>query len=247
MDKLITYLDKLFKKDELSEVYERYVLFNRFERTSQQKMEDFILEFARRYNRIMQKDMKLPPSVLAFKLLDASKISHKDRQLVLTAVDYTKKDQLFEQMKSALRKFNDEQSMSMSMPMNESSATAAVKLEPGLLTENEEALFLRNRYQQNRYQQRRSYKSDDRPRQGQKTNPIGFNGKPNKCKICKSILLYAKNCLHKRNQEEEDISLYVGPKDDDMCLFTSEARNSAVLDSECTSTVAGQNWVDCYL
>ena len=26
--KLITYLDKLFKKDELSEVYERYTLFN---------------------------------------------------------------------------------------------------------------------------------------------------------------------------------------------------------------------------
>jgi len=59
VDKLITYLDKLFRKDELSEVYERYILFDRFERSSQQPMDDFILEFEKRYNRIMQKEMKL--------------------------------------------------------------------------------------------------------------------------------------------------------------------------------------------
>ena len=93
--KLITYLDKLFKKDELSEVYERYVLFDRYEKNDQQLVEDFILEFERRristdYNRIIQTEMKLPPPVLALKLLDASKLPHTDRQLVLTAIDYNK-------------------------------------------------------------------------------------------------------------------------------------------------------------
>ena len=41
--------------------------------------------------------------------------------------------------------------------------------------------------------------------------------------------------------------MFVGPKQEDLCLFTSEARNSAVLDSGCTASVAGQSWVDCYL
>lgn len=59
----------------------------------------------------MQKEMKLPSSVLAFKLLDVAKLTHKDRQLVLTAVDYTKKEELFEQMKTALRKFHGEQAI----------------------------------------------------------------------------------------------------------------------------------------
>ena len=116
-------------------------MFDRFERTSQQKIEDFTLDFERRYNRIMQNRHEA-----STKLLDAPKIPHKDRQLVLTAVDYTKKEQLFEQMKSALRKFHGEQSFSMS----ESIATTAVKLEASLLTESGEVMYSRNRYQQSR-------------------------------------------------------------------------------------------------
>ena len=50
-------MDSLFKKDELSEVYERYVAFNRYKKDSSQKMDDFILEFERRYNRAKQKEM----------------------------------------------------------------------------------------------------------------------------------------------------------------------------------------------
>ena len=49
--------------------------------------------------------MELPQSVVAFKLLDGTMLDHKDRQLVLTAVDYDKKDTLFTQMKNALKKF----------------------------------------------------------------------------------------------------------------------------------------------
>ena len=105
VEKLIEYLDKLFKKDELSEVYERYILFDRYERESEMKIDDFILEFERRYNRIKQKDMNLPAGVLAFKLLDASKLPHDKRQLALTAVDYTKKNELFDQMKSCYQLF----------------------------------------------------------------------------------------------------------------------------------------------
>ena len=77
---LITYLDKLFKKDELSEVYERYTIFDRYERETNEKMDNFILEFERRYNRIKTKEMTLPVAVLAFKLLDAAKLPHRDRQ-----------------------------------------------------------------------------------------------------------------------------------------------------------------------
>ena len=42
---------------------------------------------------------------MAFKLLDAAQVEQKDRQLVLTGVDYSMKTELFDQMKSSLRKF----------------------------------------------------------------------------------------------------------------------------------------------
>ena len=108
----IKYLDSLFKRDELSEVYERYIKFDRYEKKDQDKMEDLTLEFEKLYNRIKQKSMELPEVVLGFELLDASKIPHWDRQLVLTGVDYSQKESLFVHVKMSLKKFHGEQSMS---------------------------------------------------------------------------------------------------------------------------------------
>ena len=70
VDILINYMNSLFKRDELSDVYEQYLNFDRFSREAKQKMEEFILEFEKCYNRIKQKEMALPMCVLAFKLLD---------------------------------------------------------------------------------------------------------------------------------------------------------------------------------
>ena len=201
------------------------------------------MEFERRYNRIKQKDMNLPAGVLAFKLLDASKLPHDKRQLALTAVDYTKKNELFDQMKSALRKFFGEQSV----PINEITEGAAVKLEPTFIGDSNEVLYSRNRYPQRKFGQYNNNNNrqngnwdNEKSKNGQKVNPTGFNGKPTKCKICESILHYARDCPHRRPVEDK-ITLFVGPKQEDLCLFTSEARNSAVLDSGCTASVAGQS------
>ena len=49
--------------------------------------------------------MELPQSVLAFKLLDGTLLQYKDRQLVLTAVDYSNLETLFSQIKVALKRF----------------------------------------------------------------------------------------------------------------------------------------------
>ena len=38
-------------------------------------------------------------------IIDAANITNKEKQIVLTAVDYSKKDQMFDQSKSALGKF----------------------------------------------------------------------------------------------------------------------------------------------
>ena len=69
----IADMDSLFK-DELSEVYERYVAFDRYKKDGNQKMDDFFLEFERCYNCAKQKEMELLQAVLAFKLLDAAQV-----------------------------------------------------------------------------------------------------------------------------------------------------------------------------
>ena len=91
------YMDKLFKKDDQTEAYVCYVLFDSFRRKPKQKLQDFLIEFDKLYNRSASRDMKLPSTVLAFKLLDAAGLSKTERSFVLTGMDFSKKEQLYEQ------------------------------------------------------------------------------------------------------------------------------------------------------
>ena len=77
-----------------------------------------------------------------------------------------------------------------------------------------------------------------------------------RCRICDSVLHLQKDCPHSyenlgrvylTEELSADIILFTGSIKQEMCLLTYEARNAAVLDSACTSTVAGTVWVDCFI
>ena len=230
-------------------------------------MEDYVLEFEKLYNRIYQKEMTLPPAVLAFKLLDGAKLNHCDCQLVLTGIYYTNRETLFEQMKKAFHKFHGKQVIPSS-----SDLPAAIKVETALSNE-QEAYYSKmsqyRKYNQNYSQQFRqpqlsnqqyykpmpyhpntqnqSEKQSYTPKPEPQTNPKGFNKKPLKCNISESVLHLMRDCPHKNHPNGANIILYTGTRKTEACLLTSEARNSAMLDSGCTSTVAGKLWIDCYL
>ena len=87
-------------------------------------------------------------------------------------------------------------------------------------------------------------------------NPLGSNGTPIRCRICDSVLHLQKDCPHSyknlgrvylTEELSEDIILFTGSIKQETCLLTYEARNATVLDSACTSTVAGTVWVDCFI
>ena len=93
------------QKYALSEAYESYTQFDKFSRTPEMTMENFITELEKYYNKTKKFDMALPEVVLAFKQLDCTGLEHKDRQLVLTGVDYKNTGNLFNQVKMSLKKF----------------------------------------------------------------------------------------------------------------------------------------------
>ena len=109
VDNFIAYMDKLFKKDDETQAYEDYVQFDSFRRGKGVKMQDFLMEFDKFYNIAAKRDMKLPPTVLAFKLLDAVQLSKHDIMFVLTGIDFSKKEIMYGQTKDALKKFAGQQ------------------------------------------------------------------------------------------------------------------------------------------
>ena len=118
-------MDKLFKTDDLAEHYDEYVKFNSFKRKDHSTI-DSINELDKLYNVVKKRGMQISECILAFNLIDAAMLSDMDRKFVLTGLDYTKKETLFEQTKLALRKYAGLYASSSSS----STAAVEVKVEP---------------------------------------------------------------------------------------------------------------------
>eukprot|EP00112_Aurelia_sp_Birch-Aquarium-sp1_P025637 Seg862.2 transcript_id=Seg862.2/GoldUCD/mRNA.D3Y31 product="hypothetical protein" protein_id=Seg862.2/GoldUCD/D3Y31 len=134
--KLMEFMDKLFKKDQLSEAYEAFSDFKRFKRKETMAMDTYVMEFEKLYNKTAKFKMTLPQAVQAFKLLEGAGLDQKDRQLVLTRVNYDKGDTLFTQMCSSLKKFFGKQSLAMGTDSGKSN-----KIEPAFIADEESRLY----------------------------------------------------------------------------------------------------------
>jgi len=67
-------------------------------------------------------------------------------------------------------------------------------------------------------------------------------------------LHFVKDCPHAyENMEQlhftaaEEFALFAGQNNNELTVLLTEAANSAVLDSACSSTIAGKDWVDCFV
>ena len=247
---LLEYFDKLFGRDDLTVMYEKYIEFDRCRRKKGQKINEYILEFEQKYNACAKRAVatSLHPVILGLKLIDGSDLSTMERKLVLSGVDYTKKDELFTNAKSALRKFIGEQASSEPTPDN----GPAVKLE-AFIAEHEEALVAsgwnRPGYQGGGARKKNSpYASpQSSPVLGRKVNPPGVDGTPKRCYICQSVEHLRPACpFKKRPNGGEDVVLFTGSVGE-LVLLVREAWGSMILDSACSRTVCGLKWIDEFL
>ncbi|PIK35988.1 hypothetical protein BSL78_27179 [Apostichopus japonicus] len=112
IDQIFVVLDKFYKKDDLSTVCETWCSYKNLKKTSGETMEEFLNEYEKKVKELKKEGVTLPEVVLAMQLIDGAGLDKKEKQIVLTAVDYSKKEEMYDQMKQALRKFFDDQAMS---------------------------------------------------------------------------------------------------------------------------------------
>ena len=104
LSELIKILEKLLGKDDLEDCIIKYDDFEDYSH-SVESITDYINQFDSKYTKVKNKGITLPSSVLAFKLLRNSNISNSERKIVLTGMDYEKKDTLYDQAKASLKKY----------------------------------------------------------------------------------------------------------------------------------------------
>ena len=105
---MLQVLDRSFKKDDLSIVCEVWSTFIHMIRKPFDEVDEFIAKFEKKIADLIRCGIDLPQVVLAMQITDAANITDTEKQIVLTAVDYSKKDQMFDQSESALWKFFSE-------------------------------------------------------------------------------------------------------------------------------------------
>ena len=101
---LLDFLEKKYGKDELLDCLDKYKDFRDFVRTGE-SITEYISNFDIKYNRLHKLGVILPPSVLAFELIRNANVLKDEEKLVLTGLDFSKKDELFDMAKLSLRKF----------------------------------------------------------------------------------------------------------------------------------------------
>lgn len=235
LDKLIEKLDSVFMTDDVDLAYAAYSDFDsyKFVSSPEVSMNDFIIEFDRRYNLCKKHKMELPDAVLSFKLLDSANLSARDRRLVLTAAS----DLKYATMKSSLKRiFGDSRTACDS---DNSGAT-------GISVKQESAFYTKNtrytRYNQKKYPSPSPRVDSTQPLPG--TNPLDRKGNRSQCSICRSTYHWVKDCPHKvetvkvtEDSTEENCNLTLFTKENAAEVFLSESLGCAIIDTACTPSL----------
>ena len=214
---VIKYIKNTYGKDELTDSRESYKDFRDYKRKTGQDIGEYISEFSSRVNKLKNKGVTVVNEILAFELIERANITAVEEKLVCTGIDFSKKDDMFEDAKNSLKKFIRDTAIE--------STNSAIKVEAVNEASHEVAFnnVQRNQnarrqgynyYQNNYYKQMNRGSTNNGPKLNQgypqnmqnrnfqnnnNWNPKDRNGQTSKCFRCGSPRHFIKNCPRKEN------------------------------------------------
>ena len=270
---LMDHLEKHYTKDKLVESLDYYEEFRNYERGSGQNINEYCKIFDKLQKRISTKGITIPNEILAFELIRNAKISKEERKLVLTGLNLEKKDDLYKDAISSLKKFLGE-SYGITKYENECN----IKVEGAYATWNKNwrggprgrSSGYRNLRSQ-RMRGSRGFRGGNY-HHNESLNPLGKDGKRLKCFVCNSIKHMVFQCpmrytneanltekVEKETQDDDENSLheaflcenhiimYTGYNKNEINELCYETSGCAILDSACSSNVTGESWYRDYI
>ena len=247
---ILDKLDKAIEEDINYQTFSAFKTFYQFRRPGDMGMTEFIIKYESLYHQLEEFDMKLPEGVQAFFVLTAANISEENERLARVTCPELKYAEMKETL---LRIFADPGAT------GGSEQVPAVKVEPIYKVSHRGNSYRGNSYRGNSYRGnyrgrgRGSYKSESG------LNPTDHEGKIMVCFKCGSNKHFARECDNSGPEETEKntekskkkgkpvyITLMNKPPDTKMSGFLMESLSMAVLDTGCSRTVVGEDWLREY-
>ena len=241
-DEVIKVLDTVYQKDTATQAYCAFKDFVEYRRSSGDNFSVFIVKFEKRYRDVEKHDMQLPTGVKAYFLLQAANLTIDNERLARTTAKLD-----YDDMKNQIQKVFGES-------VGNGDETLPIK--------TEECNYTRGRFTRGRGGRRtRPFIRRGNDRNGQigstsrrvefsDTNPVGFGGDVMRCHNCESTKHFVDTCPHRTTEEANmtvHITLVAGKGEAEQCYLMAESVGYGILDSACTKTVAGENWINEYI
>lgn len=252
LETLFKQLDDWYKKDEMSAAYEAWTGFDCYKKEKDDTMEKYILEFARRNAALGKYNVSIPKCILAFKLVDSAGLEVKDKQIVLTAVSFSDPDKMFDSMQQALKKFFGSQevlSLEAASRNNNVSEPPAVTVKPEPVFNTEEVAVVTGKGRGTLRDRGRGFNAN----KGEQRNAVNKYARVRKCYVCGSEHHLSPPCpksvymsrASEGHGEAESYAVVENPGM--MSVLMTDSFNYAILDTACSSTVCGVDWLKSYI
>ena len=253
---VLNELDKLFEKERTFLMYDAYMKFSNFKKTESMSMLDYVVEFEQLNKKCI--NLKIDSdAVLALKLLFNANLSEQQQQMALTACSNMK----YEEMKNVLTRIFSKSPSATVFVENEREIKEEIMLTGNQNTRGRGSY---RGYSSGRGRGRVSRGGTSRRNEEVKMNP-SYNGTVSRCAVCDSKCHWAKDCPHSTQNvnvledlkessinEEENVNMTLMTKviDNELTnqeILVIESQNAAIVDTACTKTVCGSEWLRSFL
>ncbi len=274
MKKLYAKLDKLFKIDSNLAALMAYEAFEKYVRSEETSATDYLIEIDRLVAKLKDHKIILPEPVLAYRVLKSANLSADLEVLVKATVESLTLDSMSLQLKKVMKSLIASNKSNVAVEIKKEPdvafATASTSKEEKIEESETREVYYNNNWSHGRHGNRRGRRSGrynnsyrggfDRSQNynekvtKKSTNPLGYDGKPTTCVVCKSTMHWAKACPHAEKNEEHDV--YVAnivlmsennQSEGPVKTLLGETIGSVILDSGCAKTVCGNVWLDCFI
>ena len=257
---LMSRLDRVFLQDKNWKCFNVYMEFENYKREPDASIDVYLSEFDRRHHKLRECDVKLPEAILACRLLKSCNLSDMYFQLALSTTAEITLNSVRETLKKL---FTDKGAKAIAAGSNTTSNNVEV-----VKSEAEEAFYSSgSSYRGGRGGRGygRSGRYNHGSRGSRRGNPTDYSGNVSRCFTCGSEQHWARDCpkgyqrgrgndrsgpnssYHCESEETEMILVATKVCETDMRELSMETVGHAVLDSGCSQTVCGVEWLESFL
>ena len=104
-NKLLQWMDKHYRQDQDNLMIDRIKQFMKYVKTSQMSITEFLAGFDTAYNTAIKQGLeKLPQPYLMYMVIENAGLSEQEIKFILSDIDKTQKDTLYEQTRTSMKK-----------------------------------------------------------------------------------------------------------------------------------------------